>query len=340
LTVGAVLITGWLLSTMRPILAAPGRRWAMPAVVATAGLAVAGWFAAWFAYRQFAGAWTPALGDPPDPGGAIGWYSHLTQWAGVELGPLDYVYGNPLTLPGLTLVWLVPILLAWRRKQPVNLRPALITGLAGGVIVLALAAALPYLAKVALPLDARHFPRSEPDFNTVPFSYAYHLGYIACAVLAQAVVAAVVAARARRHRPALTVLAVSLTAAIAVVGLFWVTLPISRCIDLYGEGVGRCFVNIDAGYATIMAEWIAIKGIIVAIPAALLGAAIGVLLRRGRVTADGLGTANDHPQETARPRRVGPALAVAVIGLLVAASATVTVLGLDRAYRVWLSWSV
>lgn len=328
---GTVLVTAWLVSAARPILAAHSSRWAMPAVVSASVVAAAPWCAVWFAFRQQTGAWTPVFGRPPDPAITVGWYREVARWTGLGLQPLDYVYANPITLPGLALLWLIPILAANHRRQAINVRSALAAGLIGSIVMVAVAAVLPFLTRAALPLAARYAAGLDPTAGTAPFALVYNDAYTALALLTQAIVAVVVAARIRRHRPALTLLAVLLTSALAVVALFWVSLPIGRCINLYGQGAGPCFVAPSLGHLADVVARTTINGVIIAIPAALLGSTLGTWLQR---------TAENPAQPDTRPRRFGHTIAAAAIILLAATSIAGSTIGLEHAYQVWIGWSV
>ncbi|WP_439658541.1 M48 family metalloprotease [Lentzea sp. HUAS TT2] len=277
LVAGGVLLSGWTLSVLR--LALTPRRWAPLAVVAAAGIVAAPWFAAWFVLRDLGLAlWTPIFGSVPGTGAEIGWYRTLAWWTDITWPPLQYVTGNPLTLPGLTLLWLVPIVITFRRHgTALRLRQALTIGLGGGVAVMIIGVALSYVAKSALPLNVRQDTTFTTE--TTYFGYVQLCTYITVAVLAQAVVAGLVAARVRRYRPALIALAVSVTGTLATIGWLAVLL-FSRCIDLYGTAPASCAPVVGLTDLTGYLHTILVKGLILAVPGALLGAAIAALLRR------------------------------------------------------------
>src|SRR5207302_904724 len=149
--------------------AAHHRAW-MAAVVVTAIIAAAPWFIDWFILHEL-DVWAPSLGAPPDPGGAIGWYRTLVTWTGVRWEPtVTYVGFDLLTVPGLTLLWLVPLLSTIRATAAAfRVRLALTAGLLGGLAVTAVAVGLPFAAKAALPVAVRAFPTGNPTSATVPF---------------------------------------------------------------------------------------------------------------------------------------------------------------------------
>lgn len=276
LVASGVLLSGWTLSVLR--LALTSRR-ASLAVVAAAGIVAAPWFAAWFVLRDLGLAlWTPIFGSVPGTGAEIGWYRTLAWWTDITWPPLQYLTGNPLTLPGLALLWLVPIAITFRRRgTDLRLRQALTIGLGGGVAVIVIGVALSYVAKSALPLNVRQDTTFTAE--TTYFGYVQLCTYITLAVLAQAVVAGLVAARVRRYRPALIALAVSVTGTLATIGWLAVLL-FSRCIDLYGTAPASCAPVVGLADLTGYLHTILIKGLILAVPGALLGAAIAALLRR------------------------------------------------------------
>ncbi|SFR02657.1 Zn-dependent protease with chaperone function [Lentzea waywayandensis] len=329
LVAGGVLLSGWTLSVLRLALtpAAPRRRWAPFATVAAAGIVAAPWFAAWFVLRGLdLTLWTPIFGSVPGTGAEIGWYRTLAWWTDFTWLPLRYLDGNPLTLPGLTLLWLVPIIITVRRTgsaaPALRLGRALTTGLGGGVAVMVIGVALSYVAKSALPLNVRRDTTFTTE--TTYFGYVQLCTYITVAVLAQAVVAGLVAARVRRHRPALIALAVSLTGTLAAIGWLGVLL-FSRCIDLYGTAPARCVPAVGLTDLTGYLHTILIKGLIVAVPGALLGAAVGALRRR-----------RTHPGTLAsEPARRAPALPVVAVALLAAVMIVAPLPGLAGDWNLW-----
>jgi Zn-dependent protease with chaperone function len=320
LAAGGVLLAGWTLSALRSALppAGPRRRWAPIAVVAAAGIAAAPWFAMWFVFHDFdLSVWTPIIGSDPAVGAEIGWYRTLAWRTSLTWLPLQYLVGNPLTLPGLTLLWLVPIMITIRRRGTMRLGRALATGLGGGIAVMVIGVVLSYAAKSALPLNVRH----DTTFttSTTYFGYVQLCTYIAVAVLAQAVVAGLVAARVRRYRPALVALAVSLTGTLATIGWLGVLL-FSRCIDLYGTAPAHCVPAVGLADLTGYLHTILIKGFIAAVPGALLGVAAGGRYRRRAHPAPGSADARGVP---------------VVIALLAAVMIAAPLPGLSGIWHTW-----
>ncbi|MFJ8965933.1 M48 family metalloprotease [Lentzea sp. NPDC102401] len=332
LVVGGVLLAGWTLSVLRLALTpvTPRRRWAPFAVVAATGVVAAPWFAAWFVLHGLDLAlWTPILGSVPGTGAEIGWYRTLSWWTDFTWLPLRYLDGNPLTLPGLTLLWLVPIVITLRRRgsgtpagaPAMRLDRPLTTGLVGGIAVMVIGVALSYVAKSALPLNVRQ----DTTFTTgtTYFGYVQLSTYITLAVLAQAVVAGLVAARVRRHRPALVALAVSLTGTLAAIGWLGV-LMFSRCVDLYGNAPTRCVPTVSLPDLTGYLHTILIKGLILAVPGALLGAAVSALRRR-----------RSHPATPASGPAGARGVPVVVIALLAAVMIVAPLSGLPGDWNIW-----
>jgi hypothetical protein len=308
----------------------------MPAVIAAAVIAAAPWFAVWFAAGGLFPGWL-SLGSSPGSGSSISWYRVLTAWAGLHVTalPIPQVTSTPVTLPGLTLLWLVPVLITTgRRQQPpesaLRVGPALTAGLAGGLAVALAGVLLPYATRAALPLSVRY--SGTPSPSAWPATFTYFSVYCAVAVLAQAIVAAVVAARTRQHRPAMTALAVSLTAALAAVALQALSLPISRCIHLFSATPGPCLTGPGLGrgihFAASALGQITVDGIILAVPAALAGAAVGTWARRhGRMPS----ATTPRARIIKRPARSRPRLArTAVI-------TTISLLTATSAFAAWLT---
>ena len=302
LLVAGALLTGWTWSVSRHVLAPPA--------VAAAALAAAPWFAVWFAMHDAGRVfWTPTLGDIPAMGGEIGWYRTLAQWTDLGWPVLTFLSRNPFTLPGLALLWLVPTVVILRRGGRIG--STLITGAVGGLAVIISGIALAAAAKSLLPLDIR---------RDSTFAYVLFTTYVTAALLGQAVVAAIVAAGPRRPRPALVLLAVSVTAALA--GLGWAsTAWFSRCVDLAGTGTRKCAPSVMLTDIADPLHTILIKGVLVAIPAALIGAALGARYRRRTTT--------DQPPHR-RPRI--PAITVV---LLPATMITAALVQLPRSREAW-----
>ena len=295
--------------------------------------------------------WMPTLGNPPNPGSSISWYHALARWTGLTWPPLEQLFSTPLVLLGPTLLWLVPILTATPYRSPkapshnppMRLGLALKAGLFGGLAVIITTIALAIAAKTALPLSLRRLPSETSQLVTAFFVHVYSATNIAIAVLAQTVVAAVVAARARSHRCTLTLLATSLTATLATAGLLFVTDPVSRCMNLFGmkppnvPAIGmRCFGTVKAVSIARYLHWITIKGIVLAIPAALASAAIATLWRRRHTSTEPKTQALPRPPATpTRQRPLSRILTAITITLVATAMTTAALIGLPQAWSFW-----
>jgi hypothetical protein len=126
---------------------------------------------------------------------------------------LQWTLAIPLTLPGLTLLWLVPLALAIRRapgprssRAHIPVRPALATAIAGAGAATGASIILACAAKAMLPVAIRRSPAPGVFFDSV-----YANTVIVIAVLAEGTVAAVVVARVRQYRMPLGVLAATVT---------------------------------------------------------------------------------------------------------------------------------
>jgi hypothetical protein len=329
LLVAVVAVVGWVISVARrhPRSAARHRR--APLVLgAVAVVATAPWFAGWFLTRHWGRSWSVVPGDPPVAGASIGWYHALARWSGLDFGPLVWIMHIPFTLPALTLLWAAPVLSAYRRdpaggRRTIRLGMPLIVGAALAVAAVATAVAFVYLAKSALPLAVRtelaQLPRTDTD--AVDFAVVEDRAYIAVAALAQAVAAGIVSARARRYRPALGMLAASVTALLTTAALFTVVVPVSLCSGLLGDAPS-CFQIPPAGVVVWHLHAIAVKGAVLAAAATVLGA---LIQRRRRPGAD------DTPPATTASR----VTIAGILVLLATAYLTAAAAGLPDAYRQW-----
>ncbi|MCZ0990788.1 hypothetical protein O1M54_43930 [Streptomyces diastatochromogenes] len=251
LLAGAVCVTVWLVSAARGLLPRARGRRALYAVVATSVVSFAPWFAVWYSLRRVdaSNAFQPVLGDAPDIGSSIGWYTVLGRWTGFTWTPLTVQGQLPTALVGLMLLWLVPLafLLFSGRVSGTDaeVRPqigaALLVGLAGGISVVAAGTALPFLARTALPPAVLHYSGTQQDTG---FPAVYWHTYIALACVAQGAVAMVLSATVRRHRPALVLAAVSLTALAAALGRA-PAFAVVGCTRLFGASARHCSVPFD-----------------------------------------------------------------------------------------------
>ena len=329
LAVGALLVAAWVRSMDQALADRPvttmGRRRQSRAIVATAVAVGAPLFALWY-ICMFGNFFTQGyLGDLPKTGWAIEWYSTLTAWTGVYYEPQSRLSHTPVASAGLVLLWAVPaVLMGWWRPdgdRPAGVNRALLVGAIAGLAVVAIGLVLPYAARAALPLDVRRTPVNIVD-APLYFLVVYHNTYIAVAVLAQATAAGIVAAAARL-RPVLVPLAVTTTAVLATFGVYanW---GMATCMNLTGSSQHcgpRAFLP-DA-YVAFHLHTIVTWGAAAALPAALLGTAIGALWRRGRLPVVSARVPGHH----APPARWLTTTSLGVLAALVLASAAAAVPG-------------
>ncbi|WP_214411204.1 M48 family metalloprotease [Sphaerisporangium fuscum] len=326
---GALVVSTWFLSVTFHVLPSDHhRRWAMPAVTAAAVISGTAWFSAWYAFRDtdVAQIWRPFFryGTPLDGH----WYDAWSYASGVSFPALDGVTVNPLTLPGLTLLWLVPVLVLARSETLGDLRRSLLIGAAGGLLVLAAGLALPFAARAALPDALRHAPG---DGGSWSFPAVYWHTCIWIVVFGQVAVAAVTAASTTRLRPPLTLLAVSLTGLTGTAGVA-AGRAAATCMDVFGGGRGRCG---PAAAATLAEDLhvIAVPGVVLAVPAAVLGIALSSIVRRRR------GRTAVETAAVASVKGVPTSVVKVTLTVLALAYLTATVVYFPDVVRLWLYWS-
>ncbi|MGW1056936.1 M48 family metalloprotease [Micromonospora rubida] len=335
LTVGSVLLAGWITSTARGVLMVPEpARWAMPAVVVVAAFVGAVLFAVWLPASLVETGFAVHRSQPPAVGADIGWYAWLATWTDVTLGPVHRLVFNPLTLPALMLCWLVPVLVTRRSRvrrppghQPIPLRGAFTAGIVGTACVTAIGVALPFATKAALPSRVRQ----PAEVDGVPFFAIYDAAGITIAAVTVAVVMAVVVARRGPHRPALAIMAGSLTAALSTLAIFFVTDPIACHVNVwdFSPAPTRCFGVVYAQSFSRVAHEILVQGVVLAIPIGLVAAVLGQAYRHRRPPIAA-------PPPPSPLGRLGQALTAAPLVLLVAFSIWLSLRVLPLAYQVWL----
>ena len=336
LAIGAVFLAAWATSATRGVLRRPDSpRWTMPAVVAVTVLVGAVWFAVWLPPAQLEAGFADGWGAVPVAGAEIGWYAWVARVTGADYGPLIWLVANPLTLAGLTLMWLVPVLAGLGRRSPVPVRPALIAGLVGAAGLAVAAIALPYAARLALPEPVR----TATDEDGVPFATVYDNTVLAMASIAVAVVMTVMAARRGPHRPVSALLAAGLTTVLATAVVSYLADPIACYVNV----TAACGDGVPVRRLGARAHFIALQAILVAVPAMLVAAGVRRLTTSLRDAAPADAAPADSAPADSAPADGAPArgrLAVvataATLGVLVVLLVSLSVLMLPAAYRLWL----
>jgi Zn-dependent protease with chaperone function len=339
LAIGAVFLAAWITSASRGVLGRADRpRWAMPAVIIVTVLVGAVWFAIWLPSSLVEDGFAEGWAGPPAVGADIGWYAWVAAVTGAENGSIIRLVFNPLTLLGLTLMWLVPVLAVGR----IRLRPALIAAFVGAAGLVIAVAVLPFAAKRALPPAVR----SANDVDGVPFLTVYDNTTLALASIAVAVVMTVTVARRGPHRPVLALLAAGLTTVLATAVVTYE--PIACLAGVFPApptgaptAGSDCLHGVPVRRLGVRAHYIVVQAILVAIPAMLIVGAVGWLRRRRASVGDadvgdaGVGDAAGVVTGR-RPSRVGLVATATTLGLLVVVHIWLSVLVTPAAYRIWL----
>ncbi|MFJ9868968.1 M48 family metallopeptidase [Streptomyces sp. NPDC101165] len=358
LLAGAACVTVWLVSAARALLPRTRGRRGLYAVAATSVVSFAPWFAVWYSVRRISesNGFQPVLGNASDIGSSIGWYTALSRWTGSMWQPLTVQGHLPSALVGLMLLWLVPLALS---LVPANanqtdadetdtdeadsdvrpqIRTALLVGLAGGISVIGAGAAMPFLARTALPPAVLHHSGTQYDTG---FPAVYWHTYIALACLAQGAVAMVIAAVVPRNRPALVLVGSAVTAFAAALGRA-PAFTVAGCTGLFGSAARRCSVPFVPEVLAGDLRTIALRGLLAVIPATLLGVGARALAR-SRSPAQGdartAGGSRKPARKPVRPHAWAWAPATALIVLVAAAIASValTLPGDRYVWEIWLS---
>ncbi|MBB4764148.1 M48 family metalloprotease [Amorphoplanes digitatis] len=334
LAIGAVFLAAWATSAARGVLRRPDPpHWAMPAIVAVTVLVGAVWFAVWLRTALLEDGFAAESGGSPAAGGQIGWYAWVTAVAGADFWPMALLVYNPFTLPGLMLMWLIPVLagLGRPRSRPIPLGPAIVAAITCAAGLAVAVAALPYLARQVLPGRVR-----AADDGGVPFVTVYDNATLVLASVAVAVAVAMTVVVTRRgpYRPVLVVLTACLTTVLAAAVDTYIAGPFACYADFAGTSppTGQCLDGMTLRLLGIRAHWIMMQALLVAVPALVAASALGALHRRYRARPP---TGADGESANAAPARIGIPAGVA-LGLLVVAIVFLSALILPPAYRVWL----
>ncbi|MFI6407236.1 M48 family metalloprotease [Streptomyces sp. NPDC050548] len=306
------------------------------AIVATAGAVWGPLLALWSSGQLHPADLTRTpLHAVPAVGRTIGWYTALTD----DLAdayfyvPLTYIRATPFLPVGLVLVWAIPLLLARRRHGSLagaeDIGRALTVGAVAGLGAVAAGIALPFAARGALPPEVRRIGDPSAVLGTLPFSVVHASTYLAVTALLQAAAAAGTALVCRGLRPVLVPLAVTVTAVLGTLG-FYVSHGTSRCVAVTGVAPDVCGAREflpDADAAFHLHEVVA-WGVVAAVPAGLLGAAVAALSGHRRGPSEG-GT------DTARGNTRRPTLLPPMLGLLAALPLAGAAAGIPQDYLLW-----
>lgn len=324
-----LVLARWLASTTRFVLASEGadRPWTRAALILAAMIVFAPWFVGVTIFGK-SGSWVPvALGEISAPLTSAGWYAELTRWASMSIDPLQDLFRIPLTVPGFVALWLVPLAASRVRGAPAppGLRFAVTAGVIGSVATLLADLIFISVLRLSVPLPIRQ--------GSLELTSSVTDVAVLVAVLAEAVVAAIVAMAVGRNRALLIPLAVCSTGILATAITELVIVPTSTCMDVYASadrfGLACLKPPDSVPHLALTAHWILVKGMVAAVPAALLGAAIRARSARSKTIRWGL-------FKTVRPRPYGKPTA-AVLALLIVAAAAVGVFGIPNAEGYWIA---
>jgi Zn-dependent protease with chaperone function len=309
---GAGALTAWLVSTMTAATDSGTSPRGLRTIVGVAVVIGAALFAVW--HLSYHASLFPAVkwGAGPSADVNISWYTEVAKVTATTYAPLLYLTQNSLLIPGVTALWLAPLVLLGRtrpQQHDAGRSPfgrAMLTGAVAGLAALLVAIASVFLAKAELP-EALRIPADIPPGRTTngdTFLIIQSNVREAIFLLATAVAVAVVTARNSRLRPALAALTVTIVALLSGPSRYAVAI-VSSCADLTGQAdCGLQPIALDVLGGDIQGQLL--RGILVAVPAALLGTAI----RRRR-----------HPALPQPPagRSTSVAAGAAVLALAVAA---------------------
>jgi hypothetical protein len=283
-----------------------------PAVVPAAGLAGATVMSVWLPFSATTYGFALRPGGPTASGTDIGWYAHLAAWVGGGAAPAAWFVQHPLLLPAVTVLWLGPVLV-----RPVPIGRALWPAVIGTAVFAGVAAVLPFAAVRVLPAAVRHYPASGASGDGFYLVLDNLTSW--CGVVTVAVVAGAVVLRGGPLRPAMALLAATVTALTGTVVVFWVSLPIQCAINVWDlqPPPSDCATLFRPDLLATQVHWLLAYGLIFAVP---LTAAAAL-----------------HPSSrTVAPATGGRRLTLAVVVVVVAAVAWMTWAMLPAAADVWL----
>ena len=313
---GVVLtvVAGWiagLAATWLPAARGHSLRWAWLLAAAAASVIVAAVFELWLApdglrgyyhavYNLEAGAYTRA--------GLIGWTGPRWLWSAAFLPSGLGTAAIRLGFIALLLLWAVPLAVwtraapatgpAWLRRalprenDPAPLArelprtgPAAVAGAVAGGAAFAGQFALRALLHTGLPLEVR---------RTGELAVLLTYWQLGIAVLAQAIVAAVVAATARRCGVLLGLLAASITAGLATLGDV-AAARVGSCVSVFTVRPQACQLRPTGAFVALVLQLNALDGGAAALLAVLVAAGTRAALRRHRPPGPAAGPALARP---------------------------------------------
>jgi Zn-dependent protease with chaperone function len=344
---GAVLaMSAWWITSVAaawlPAIRKRTPRWAWPAAAAAGSVIIAAEFELWLAPDGVRG-YYPVVSTLEAAAharaGSIGWTGPRWLW---NLAFLPTALGPAairLAFIALLLIWAVP-LAAWARAVPaaaagwqrgalpreydpaplprarVRIGPVAAAGAVAGGLALTGQFALRAVLHASLPLAVRR-----TDILAVLLTY-WELGI---AVLAQVIVAAAVAATARRYSVALGMLAASITAGLAALGTI-TSARVGSCVTVFAVRPEPCVIKPTGTFVALVLQLTTLDGGAAALLAAVVAVSIRVTLR---MTGHGVVTdsepdpnAQQAPAPPSAPRRpFQPAAIAGVAAALAAATA-------------------
>ncbi|MEV2239174.1 M48 family metalloprotease [Micromonospora sp. NPDC049891] len=318
LAAGAVLLGAWMDATARAADAGDRpRRWAAPAAVTATALVAGTAFTVWLPLAEitYGFALRPGIGPATGPE----WYATIATIVGGKLGPAIRIVFHPLTLPVLTLLWLVPVLAARRRADVASpLRRAVLVGLCTGAVAAGAAPALHLLAPLVLPVGVRSTP--PPGTAGEPYVTVIGNSVIAVGSLAVAVAVLVPALGRGPLRPAGAVLAAVVSGLLAGGGYFLLGVPAYCLADVTDPG--WCLPVPSAAEISRITHWIVVQGVLVAAIPLVIAATATALRPVGRRDEDA-GPADRGMLATRRGQR-----------------AAIVVLAVVLVVTAWLTWEM